>query len=228
MRTDRRAAGDPLSQAASSRCHRWVHRRPRFPYLGTGTALLPGVPAMNFIPERVPTPTEHPDLRGPTGRARWHRYTPDRRIGVRSLRPAPPLNVMSYIDLALPAIAPCNTPSGPDQRFGGCGAPRDNTERKARSGIWIRIAGSVPIGGKVLPVPSPVAGPGARNVRARVPRRWQRFTAHSEPGEGGSCRTWEPSTSSGSSNARPPNRLRLAGLRMITPRWPLSAAIPLS
>jgi hypothetical protein len=53
---------------------------------------------------------------------------------------------------------------------------------KPRSGIWIRIACSAPIGRKILPVPSPVAGPGARNVRARVPGRWQRFTALSGPG----------------------------------------------
>jgi hypothetical protein len=53
---------------------------------------------------------------------------------------------------------------------------------KPRSGIWTRIACSAPIGGKILPVPSLVAGPGARNVRAWVPRRWQRFTALSGPG----------------------------------------------
>src|SRR5882757_1580985 len=41
---------------------------------------------------------------------------------------------MSCIDLALPTIAPCNMPSGPDQRFGGCGAPRGTAERKAP--IW--------------------------------------------------------------------------------------------
>ena len=152
----------------------------------------------------------------------------ERRPGARSHRPAPPLNVMSCIDLALPAIAPCNTPSGPDQRFGGCGVPRGTAERKAP--IWYldphcllwtnrgegppcAIAGSWPRGAQR-------AGPGAGAVAA--------VHGLSGPGEGGSCRTWEPSTSSGSWNARPPNRLRLAGLRMTTPRWTLSAAIPLS
>jgi hypothetical protein len=41
---------------------------------------------------------------------------------------------MSCIDLALPAIAPCNTPPGPDQRFGGCGTPHGTAEHKAP--IW--------------------------------------------------------------------------------------------
>jgi hypothetical protein len=137
------------------------------------------------IPAALSRPAKHRSSRsGSTPAAKATGRLPRiRRVGARSLRPAPPLNVMSYIDLALPTIAPCNTPSGPDQRFGGCGAPRGTAERKARSGIWIRIAGSAPIGGKILPVPSPVAGPGARNVRARVPRRWQRFTALSGPGK---------------------------------------------
>ena len=120
------------------------------------------------------------------------------------------------------------------RRFVGCGAPRGTAESKARfGGIWIRVAGSAPVGGKILPVPSPVAGPrggqragpGAGAVAAVV---------HGLSGPGGRWivfSTWEPSTSSGSWNARPPNRLRLAGLaclrggQMITPRWTLSAAI---
>jgi len=38
----------------------------------------------------------------------------DQWVGARSLGPAPSLNVMSCIDLALPAIVSCNTPSGPN------------------------------------------------------------------------------------------------------------------
>jgi hypothetical protein len=162
------------------------------------------------------------------GQAEQPRLAPERRLRARSLRPAPPLNVRSYVDLALPTIAPCNTPSGPASGSAGAGRRAVPLSAKPRSGICIRIAGSAPIGGKILPVPSPAAGPQGAQRAGRVPRRWQRCTAHSGPGGGGSCRTWEPSTSSGSSNARPPNRPRLAGLPMITPRWTLSAAIPLS
>ena len=120
----------------------------------------------------------------------------------------------------------------PIRRFVGCGAPRGTAESKARfGGIWIRVAGSAPVGGKILPVPSPVAGP--RGVQRAGPGAGAVAVVHGpeRAGGGGSCRIWEPSTSSGSWNVRPPNRLRLAGLaclrggQMITPRWTLSAAI---
>ena len=89
---------------------------------------------------------------------------------------------MTCIDRALSVIARATRRRAPISGSAGAGRRAVPLSAKSRSGIWIRIACSAPIGGKVLPVPSPVAGPRARNVRARVPRRWQRFTAHSGPG----------------------------------------------
>ena len=110
---------------------------------------------------------------------------------------------------------------GPAQRFGGCGAPRGTAERKAP--IWYLDPHCLLCTNRGEDPPCAIAGSWTRGAQRAGPGAEAVAAVHGSERarEGGSCRTWEPSTSSGSWNARPPNRLRLAGLRMITPRWTL-------
>ena len=58
-------------------------------------------------------------------------------------------------------------PSAPSLKAWGRGAALVPLGSQPRSGIRIRVACSALIGRKILPVPSPIAGPRGANVRAR-------------------------------------------------------------